>query len=188
MRLPSPRQLDDGIGEMWVENIADFESAGEFNLSMYERNRVFMNGGRGALVDASFVSGADITSDSRAVAVGDIDEDGRPDLLVRSAGGGAIRLFRNKTTSGDSVLVTLEGSRSNSQGMGARLVLEVGDRALYREHFPANSLMAQSALETIFGVGDAEGPFKLTVTWPSGAVQTLDDVVPGRLVVVEPAE
>ena len=49
MRLPAPRELDDNIGEMWVENIADFEIVGDYNLSMYERNRLFVNGGEGEL-------------------------------------------------------------------------------------------------------------------------------------------
>lgn len=188
MRLPSPRELDGGIDEMWVENIADFETAGQFNLSMYERNRLFVNGGAAVLTDASHLSGVDLTSDTRAVAVGDLDEDGRPDLVVRSVGGGPLRVFLNRSPAGSGVSVRLEGTRSNAEGLGARLVLEAGELRLYREHFPANSLLAQSALETIFGVGDAPGPFRLTVTWPSGTVQVLEDVMPGRLTVREPEE
>jgi hypothetical protein len=188
MRLPAPRELDGAIDEMWVENIADFESAGQFNLSMYERNRLFMNGRGGPLVDASYVSGVDLDADSRAVAVGDLDEDGRPDLVVRGSGGGPLRVFLNRTESGRAVTVKLKGSRSNAHGIGARLILAVGDRKLYREHFPENSLMAQNATETVFGLGDAKGPFELTVLWPSGLEQVLPNVRAGRIKVAEPAE
>ena len=188
MRLPAPRELDDNIGEIWVENIADFEIVGDYNLSMYERNRLFVNGGEGELIDVSHLSGVDLDADSRAVAVGDLDEDGRPDLVVRSCGGGPLRIFLNRTRGGRSLVVSLQGSRSNALGIGARLVLEVGERRLYREHFPQNSLLAQNATETIFGLGEEEGPFRLTVTWPSGIVQTLEGLKPGRLRVEEPAE
>ena len=188
MRLPAPRELDGAIDEMWVENISDFEAAGEFNLSMYERNRLFLNGKGRGLIDASYLSGVDIDADSRAVCVGDLDEDGRPDLVVRSSGGGPLRIFLNRTGSGRAITVTLKGSRSNALGIGARLVLEVGDRKLYREHFPENSLMAQNATETVFGLGDAKGPFRLTVLWPSGLEQVVPKVRAGRITVSEPAE
>ena len=103
-------------------------------------------------------------------------------------GGGPLRGFLNDVTVGRSLPVTLRGSRSNREGIGARLELDLGGQKLHREHFPQNSLMAQNALETIFGLGDHEGPMRLTVRWPSGAVQVLDDVRPGRLRVEEPEE
>ena len=186
MRLPAPRELDSSIDEMWVGNVADFETLGEFNLSMYERNRLFLNQGRGRLVDASHASGTDIPADSRAVAIGDLDEDGRPDLVVRSSGGGALRVFLNRAVGGGSLGVTLRGHASNRDGIGARLRLEVGERTLYREHFPQNSMMAQNATETIFGLGSEPGPFRLTIEWPSGVEQVLEDLMPGRHLVEEP--
>jgi len=184
MRHPAPRAVDDSISEFWLENPFDFERLAGFNLSMYERNRVYSNLGGGAFVDTSHLSGIDKDSDSRAVAIGDINEDGRPDLLLRNAGGGALFVFTNAIQGNRSLLVTLRGTKSNRDGIGARLVLEVEGRRLVREHFPANSVHALSANETVFGVGRATGPFPLTITWPSGTVQTLT-LGPGRHVIVE---
>ena len=48
-----------------------------------------------------------------------------------------------------------------------------------------NSILAQSALETVFGLGDYEGPLRLTITWPSGTVQVLEDMEPGRIEITE---
>ncbi len=188
MRLEAPRQVDDRVGEFWLENPFDFERLRNFNLSMYERNRLFLSRGRGVLVDASHLSATDHTSDSRAVAVGDLDEDGRPDLIVRSVGGGPLRVFLNRIRGGRSLHVTLRGTRSNTDGIGARMVLQVGDRKLRRDHFPQNSLLSQNANETIFGLGNHRGPFELTIRWPSGTVQVLGDLEPGRIRVVEPDE
>lgn len=186
MHMGAPREVDEEVDEFWFDNPFDLRLP--FNLSMYERNRMFINRGEGKLLEISYSSGADIDSDSRAVAVGDLNEDGRPDMVVRNVGGGPLRVYLNEMTGGRALTVTLRGSRSNRGGIGARLVLELGQRKLYREHFPQNSLMAQNALETIFGLGEHAGPMKLTVRWPSGTVQALNDVRPGRLCVEEPAE
>lgn len=186
-RLPAPRALDQGIDEMWVENVADFERSGDFNLSMYERNRLFLNGGGGHLWDVSHPSGVDIESDSRAVSVGDLDEDGRPDMVVRNSGGGALKIFLNRSPGGRALVVSLKGKSSNSAGIGARLTLEVGERSLYREHFPQNSFMAQNACQTFFGLGQAEGPFRLSIVWPSGVRQVVEGLEPGRVTIEESA-
>ncbi len=183
-RLGAPREVDGAVDEFWLDNPFDFERM-PFNLSMYERNRFFINRSQGHLLDVSHSSGVDIESDTRGVCIGDLNEDGRPDMVVRNVGGGPLRVFLNDTQGGRSLTVTLRGSRSNRNGIGSRLELRLGERKLYREHWPQNSLMAQNALETIIGLGDHEGPMRLTVRWPSGAVQVLEGVQPGRLCVEE---
>lgn len=185
MRHKAPRAVDGSVNEFWLENPFDFERLKGFNLSMYERNRLYLNQGGNHFAEASFVSGVDIDSDTRAVAVGDFDEDGRPDLVVRNVGGGPLRLFLNATEAGASVTVRLQGTRSNRQGTGAQMWLEADGRTQYREHYPQNSLLTQWAHETIFGVGDAKGPFKLRIRWPSGTEQTIE-LPPGRHTVTEP--
>ena len=189
MRHPAPRDVDNSVDEFWLENPGAFETKDKpVNLSMFERNRLFLNQGEGYLVDASYISGVDLESDTRAVAVGDLNEDGLPDLIVRSVGGGPLRVFLNRGRGHRSLRVTLRGTSSNSGGIGAQLVLHVGDRRLYREHSPQNSILAQSANETIFGLGDYDGPLKLSITWPSGIVQVVEDLQPGRVEIAEKGE
>ena len=187
MRHPAPREVDSSINEFWIENPFEFEQPDTpVNLSMFERNRLFINQGGGFLVDASHFSGVDVDSDSRAVAIGDLNNDGSPDIVLRNVGGGPLRIFLNQFRAHRSLQITLRGTQSNSGGIGARLVLEVGDRRLYREHSPQNSMMAQCANETIFGLGDYDGPLKLTITWPSGVVQKIENLKPGRMQITEP--
>lgn len=186
MSHSAPRKLNDKLGEFWLQNPFDFQRLKGFNLSMFERNRLFLNQGEFEFADLSYASGTDLDADSRSVAVGDLDEDGRPDLIVRSVGGGPLRIFLNRFPNSNSLRVTLRGSKSNRDGIGTRLVLERGDRKLHRDQFPANSYSSQSANETIFGLDDYTGPLKLTLTWPSGTVQVLENLKPGRMEIEEP--
>lgn len=184
----APRKVDDSLGEFWLANPWEFEKKeNAVNLSMYERNRLYMNQGSGSLADASYGSGVDLESDTRAVAVGDLNEDGRPDMIIRNVGGGPLRVYMNRSKAKGGIRVTLRGTKSNSEGIGAQLYLEVGGRVLYREHFPQNSMIAQSANETIFGLGEYEGPVKLKIRWPSGIEQVVEDLERGRVLITEPA-
>ena len=181
----APRAPDGILDEFWLENPFDFQSNAGVNLSRFERNRMMFNVGGARFVDVSAVSTTDIDSDTRAVAIGDLNNDGRPDLIVRNSGGGPLRIFLNRIEQGSSIKVLLKGTTSNAQGIGARLWLTVGERTLYREHFPQNSMAAQNALETIFGLGTHEGPARLEIQWPTGKRQVVENLTAGTHTITE---
>ena len=185
LRHASPRKLDDNLGEFWLENPFDFQRLKGFNLSMFERNRLFFNQGDCVFADVSHISATDIDADSRSVAVGDLNEDGRPDLVVRGVGGGPLQIFLNRITEHRSLHVTLRGNKSNPEGIGARIQLTIVDHTLVRDHFPQNSYSSQNATETIFGIGGHQGPMTLSISWPSGHKET-HPVEAGRLLFEEP--
>ena len=173
--------LDVEAGELWVSNPWELMSEG-VNLSAYERNRLFFNYEGREFIDLSYQSGADIDSDSRAAIAADFDRDGDLDLLVASVGGGPLRLFMNQIPSdGKSVRVLLEGTKSNRQGVGTRLQIEVGSRRIVRDVFPANGLMGQHPTETVIGVGAVNEIDRLLVHWPSGHTQTFQNVPVGGI-------
>ena len=84
--LPELGEVDKKAGEFWVQNPFLIPRNGG-NLSAFEPNRLFLNTGDNAFLDASFASSANIDSDSRSVVAADFDRDGAPDLLVGSVGG-----------------------------------------------------------------------------------------------------
>ena len=63
LRHASPRKLDDNLGEFWLENPFDFQRLKGFNLSMFERNRLFFNQGDCVFADVSHISATDIDAD-----------------------------------------------------------------------------------------------------------------------------
>jgi len=175
--------VDQSLGEFWVTNPWDIVDKGH-NLSSYERKRAFLNVGGKDFLDISYLTGADSDGDGRSVVAGDFRNDGRLDLVVRQVGGGAVLLFENQFPKAHYLTVSLRGTASNKLGIGARLTAAVSGRALTRELYPHNSFRSQMPSRVHFGLGDATMIDKLTIQWPSGAVQTLDDLAADRHVVI----
>ena len=148
----------------------------EHNLSAFERNRVFLNLQGKECLEISHLTGADADSDSRAVAAGDFNNDGMPDLLVRSVGGGPLRMFENQWPAKRWLKIQLRGVRSNSLGIGAKLKLEVGGRSLQRELYPESSFQSQQPSLVLLGLDEAEQAERLTIYWPSGEEQILENI------------
>jgi hypothetical protein len=78
----------------------------------------------------------------------------------------------------------LVGSRSNRQGLGAKVELKLGERLFTRWHDGKSGYLAQSSLPLYFGLGDAQRVAEIKVRWPSGHEQTLTDVVANQTVII----
>jgi hypothetical protein len=181
--VPAPGVVDKSLGEFWVNDSWNIVREGH-NLSAYERKRVFLNLQGKEFLDISYLTGADSDGDGRAVVAGDFRNDGRLDLVVRQVGGGPVLLFENQFPKAHYLTVSLRGTASNRLGIGARLTATVAGRNLTRELYPHNSFRSQMPSRVHFGLGDATRIDRLTVRWPSGAVQNLDDLAADRHVVI----
>lgn len=167
--------LDKKRGEVSLGNPWN-AGATNHNLSAYEPNQVFLNLRNRRFVNIGYLTGADSDGDGRGVLVADVDGDFQPDLLVRQSGGGPLRVFANRFPPTNRLFVVLEGTNSNSLGIGATLVAEVGDRRIVRQLFPQNNFYTVQASQVRFGLGQANNIDRLTVSWPSGEIQQFDSV------------
>jgi len=175
-RLPELGAVNWEAGEFWVENPFMIAQLGN-NLSAFEPNRLFLNTAGDSFIDASFVSSADIDSDSRSVVAADFDRDGAPDLLVGSVGGGPLRLFLNQfPKTGRRMKLALVDKSGQRPAIGARVELDVAGSRIVRDLFPANGFMGQAPPELSVGLGNAGRIDRLRVRWPSGETLTLNDV------------
>jgi hypothetical protein len=181
--VPVPGVVDKSLGEFWVDDSWNIVREGH-NLSAYERKRAFLNIQGKAFLDISYLTGADSDGDGRAVVAGDFRNDGRLDLVVRQVGGGPVLLFENQFPKAHYLTVSLRGTASNRFGIGARVNATVQGRELTRELYPHNSFRSQMPSRLHFGIGDATRIDRLTVRWPSGLVQRLDDLAADRHVVI----
>jgi hypothetical protein len=182
--IEAPGQIDSSLSEFWVKNPWDIDKQGH-NLSAFERSRTFLNVRGSNFLDISYLSGADDDGDGRCVVAGDFRNVGRLDVVVRKVGGQPLQMYENNFPERHYLKVTLRGTRSNRQGIGARLIAVANGQQLVREMYPLNSYRSQMPNIVHFGLGDHEKVERLTIRWPSGEEQVLTDLAGDRHVVIE---
>lgn len=125
----------------------------------------------------------------RGLAVGDIDNDGRIDAVVTTNDGPAY-LLRNETpTSNHWITLTLVGHRSNRDGIGAEIKITTSLGPQYNIVSTAGSYLSSSDRRVHFGLGSDTRVKTIEVHWPSGIVQTLNDIPADQILKIdEPAE
>jgi ASPIC and UnbV len=182
-QVPSLTKINENKGEFWVENPWFFSTSGE-NLSCYERNGIHLNAGDLKFFDISYLSAADSEGDGRTVTSCDITGDGMPELFVRQAGGGPLLIFENNFPDRHWLRMTFSGSKSNRQGIGAKIVCEAGGKTFRREFFPVINFLSQGAPWLDLGIGAAEKIERLTILWPSGEKQVLENIPANQHIII----
>jgi hypothetical protein len=152
-----------------------------------EPNSVFRNLGNGQFEDVSATAGADFTRPAphRGLAYGDLDNDGRMDLVVTALSAPVSVLHNITETRNHWILLRLVGTRSNRMGIGAQIRITKSDgRKLYNEATTSTGYAASSDPRVHFGLGDTRVIREIEIRWPSGTRQLLHDVTADRLLVV----
>ena len=173
-QLAAP-SLDKKRGEVWLKNPWN-AGATNHNLSAYEPNQVFLNLRNRQFANIGFLTGADSDGDGRGVMIADVDGDLQPDLLVRQSGGGPLRVYANRFPLMNRLIVVLEGTKSNSLGIGATVAAEFSGRRVVRQMFPQNNFLTVQGSQVRFGLGQADKVDRLTIYWPSGETQQFDSM------------
>jgi hypothetical protein len=126
----------------------------------------------------------------RGAAFGDLDDDGDIDIVVSNVGQRALVLRNDGGNRENWLGIRAEGRRSNRDGIGARVkvVSESGSTQYYTINTAVGYLSA-SDRELRVGLGESSKARRVEIHWPSGAVQKLEDVASGQiLLATEPAE
>ena len=105
----------------------------------------------------------------RGLAVGDLDNDGRIDLLL-VAQDGPLAYFHNRSAAGHALTLRLEGTASNRDAIGARVSIVAGGRRQVAWRFGGGSYQSASDPRLHFGLGNADRVESIEVAWPSGRV------------------
>jgi tetratricopeptide (TPR) repeat protein/peroxiredoxin len=145
--------------------------------SGYERNVFYANNRDGTFSDISGAVGLDFVEDGRAFALADFDHDGRMEVLLKNRNAPQLRLLQNVMKElPPSIAFRLHGSKSNRDAIGATITVETGARGQTRMLQAGSGFLSQHSKEVFFGLGEAKGPVRASIRWPSGLVQELRDL------------
>ncbi len=146
----------------------------------YQMPQLLLRGGPGGrLTDVSKDAGDPwrVERVARGLASGDLDNDGKVDLVFLSQKS-PLAYFHNETTGGRSVAFQLEGTRSNRDGIGAVVSIKAGGRERKAWRVGGGSFQSASDPRIFFGLGNDEVQ-ETRVTWSSGRVDEIQGVTAG---------
>lgn len=150
---------------------------------------LFRNLGKGKFEDVSATVGSDFMKPqvARGAAYADIDHDGDLDVLLTTNNGPAVLLRNDGGSRNHWIGVSLSGTGSNRNGIGATVKIQTAASSQWRAVHSGSSYCSQSDLALRFGLGQDPKVEMVEVRWPSGIVQTIKNPkIDEILLVVEP--
>jgi len=173
-----------GRGVAW----GDYDNDGDLDLFVSYAGdgvKLFRNDGNENFVEVT--SGPMLTTRGN-VSLADYDNDGDLDVFAANFDG-VDKLLRNNLNNGNKWLhLNLKGTTSNAAAIGARVRVVADGKSQIREVSGGSGFMAQNSLTVEFGLGRATNASLVEIRWPSGIVQTLNNVSSNQILqVTEPA-
>jgi enediyne biosynthesis protein E4 len=159
----------------------------DFPQISYRQKLLLLRNVQGRFADVSESAGTSFQTPlaARGVAFGDLDNDGRVDAVVSTNDGAPLILMNRSKTRGHWIEIKAEGTRSNRDGIGARVRISASPgRSQYGYVSTASSYLSASDVRLHFGVGSALQIREIQVDWPSGNVQRLSNVQTDRVITI----
>lgn len=155
-------------------------------------SRLFINNQNGSFTERSAEYGIVHTGHGRGISCLDFDKDGDVDILIAN-NGLAPTLYRNnyraEIDASGYVSVRLIGTQKNIQAVGAKIWLESDGLNQFRELRLGTNYLSNDPVLAHFGLADKAKVDKLTIRWPDGTMQIMNDVVINQhLVITKPGE
>lgn len=179
---------NDGFCDIFMANGHVLDNIERYNSSVHyaEPKLMFRNLGKGTFENASDRLGADflLPRVSRGAAIGDFDNDGDLDILVNN-NGEAPQLLRNDGGNTNHwIQVLLVGTKSNRDGVGARLTLTAGDLILHDQKKGGMSYQSAQDPRLHFGLGHRPIVDSVRVLWPSGNATMLQNLKADQVITI----
>ncbi len=184
----------------WGSGIYDFDNDGLLDILIFhgglihlipQEHTLFRGLGKGQFEDVSRQAGAVLSQRTvaRGACFADYDNDGKVDAFVVNLGARGTLVHNVSTNTGHWVAIKLIGTKSNRDGIGARVDLYAGGKRYMEERVAESGYLSQNDDRLHFGLGAATAVDKIVVHWPSGAEQTVEKQGVDRVLTVqEPGE
>ena len=158
----------------------------DFSWSGRERNVFYLNNRNGTFAEVSGLVGMDFPDDSRAFALADLDHDGRLEVILKNRNAPQLRISRNAMKElGHSIVFRLRGRKSNRDAIGASVTIEVAGHRQTKYLQAGSGFLSQHSKELFFGVGKSQEPVRASIGWPSGLVQTFENLPVNHRIEIE---
>ncbi len=173
-----------GIADLDNDGWLDvYLGTGDPDIGRLEPHRYLHNEGGKGFRDLTFTTGVGNLGKGHGMTFLDRDRDGDLDIYAQEGGfvmGDAWHnaFYENRThAAGNHWLhVVLEGVASNREGIDAKVLVTAGGRTFLRERRNGEGFGSSNSPALEFGLGGATAVERVVVRWPSGTVQTFDDV------------
>jgi hypothetical protein len=168
----------DGFDDLFMSSGHVFNEERLRNIPYAQRPQLFRNLGSGQFQEIVPAEGTALAQRiiGRGAAYADYDGDGDPDVLLTTNQGPAY-LLRNDTPRRSHFLrLKLQGSRSNRDGIGAKVRVYTAEGVLHKMVRTGSSYLSQNELPLTFGLGSSSIIEKMQISWPSGIVDEVADV------------
>jgi hypothetical protein len=146
--------------------------------SFQEPRILYHNNGDGKFTDISAASGPGITKpiSSRGLAIGDLWNDGRISAVVSNMNAPPSLLVNEVRTANHWVAFHTVGTKSNRDGIGARIRMKAGARTFIDEVRSGSSFISNNDMRVHFGLGAATKIEWVEVRWPSGLLEKFENL------------
>ncbi|MFQ5605861.1 MAG: CRTAC1 family protein [bacterium] len=198
----------------WGTGLYDLDNDGDLDLFFAnghlnsvsgdnrQLNLLFENDGRGRFVDISEASGIWATGKRihRSAIFADYDNDGLVDIYVSNNGQqvedgkgnivddkakGVGILYRNESkTKNNWLKVRLEGTKSNRDAYGTKVIVTAGDITLAQPLVSGTGYFSANAKELYFGLGKSKKVDQIEIIWPNGMTQSFNDVKGNQTILI----
>ncbi len=178
---------NDGWKDIFISRGHVQSLLAEPNLVVAQPNTVFRN--LGGMKFSALTAEAGLTSQPasrhRGSAIGDLNGDGRLDVVVTAIGAPAEIWLNQSPDKNHWLELKLQGTKSNRDGIGARIKVVAGTLVQYNHMSTSAGYASASAGPVHFGLGPHSSADVIEIRWPSGTVQELRDLAADRVVTVK---
>ncbi len=149
--------------------------------------KIFRNNGNLTFEDVSGKSGSEFEyiAPHRGAAFGDLNNDGKIDVVVNVLNGPPEILMNRSENRNHWIILKLIGVKSNRDGLGTRVRISTPHGDQYNEATTTVGYNSSSDKRVHFGLGDSPTINRLELDWPSGVRQVLTNVKADQILTVK---
>ncbi|WP_111708804.1 CRTAC1 family protein [Lutibacter citreus] len=172
------------------DNDADvdiFKANGELKHLYGQEDQIFENVDLGKFNDVSVNLGAYFKEENvgRGACLGDYDNDGDIDIFIVNLNSASTFLRNNKGNNNNWITLNLIGETSNRDGIGSRVKISSGGKIQTSQKKSTSGYLSQNDSRLHFGISQNEIVDFIEIKWPSGKIQTLEQIKANQILTIK---